>query len=183
MIFLFSQLIVLLLPLSDASPLLPSLHSTLSLLPLPHLNNTLSARNSECFSSHSFSTDPFPPPTYVHFRACQSVIDQIESLRPSTRTFGSSTTSAAHFHLDDTGPWVWPSFRPGEQCYISLHSVEMGDAIHLKMSRVAWKAILILRDCERGLYGGRKWIGDDEERVPGRFYVRVAGNPPPDEPG
>ena len=52
----------------------------------------------------------------------------------------------------------------------------------MKIGEIAWKAMLILRDCERGLYGGRKWIGNNGERVPGRFYVRVAGAPPGDEP-
>lgn len=160
-----------------ASPPSPTQSPTLSLPPLPLPNTTLSARNSECFTTHSF---PFPHPSYVNPRACDPIIRLLQTLRPTIRTFGSSTQTL--IDLDDTGPWVWPSFSPGARCYVSLHSVELGDTISLKISEIAWKAILILRDCDRGLYGGRKWIGNNGERVPGRFYVRVAGAPPGDEP-
>ena len=138
--------------------------------PLPKITTTLSARNSECFSTHSFLPDPHP--TYVNPRSCGALLSRLSNSR-TYHTFGSETD------FDDDGPWVWPGKRPGYSCYISLHSAELGNTIRLRLSDIWWAAILILRDCERGLYGGRHWI----KPLPGEFYVRVAGTMPVDEPG
>ena len=160
---------------SVSSPVSPSSLSapilTLPQDPPPLLNTTtLSARNSECFSTHSFL--PALHPNYVNPRSCAALLTRLSNSR-TYHTFGSETD------FDDDGPWVWPGKRPGYACYISLHSAELGSTIRLRESDIWWAAILILRDCERGLYGGRHWI----KPLPGEFYVRVAGTVPDDEPG
>ena len=90
-------------------------------------------------------------------------------------------TGQRHYSgMDEDAPWVWSDERA--PCYVSLHARELENEGEFSTTQISWRASVILADCERSLHGGtRDIVGTGPEA--GQFYVRVAGNRPPDEPG